>query len=54
MKGLDSYFRGRLAEYQAELDEQAEEPDAEPCVYCGHDTDENEDCHNPDCEECKA
>jgi hypothetical protein len=25
-----------------------------PCVYCGHDTDENEDCHNPDCEECKA
>jgi len=49
MKGLDSHFRGQLARYQAELDERAEEPDPEPCPYCGHDMDEHEECHNPDC-----
>ena len=52
MKGLDYHFGCMLADY---LDE-PEEPEAEalPCVYCGHDLDENEDCYNPDCEECKA
>ena len=51
MKGLDSYLRSRLAAYQAELDEP--EPEPVPCVYCGHDTDEHDDCHNPDCPEAK-
>lgn len=51
MQGLDSHFRGRLAEYQAELDEPEDE--VEPCIYCGHDLDDNDDCHNPDCPEAK-
>jgi hypothetical protein len=49
MNGLDSYFRGLLAEYQAEIDERAEEPDPTPCPYCGHDLDADDECHNPDC-----
>lgn len=48
MKGLDSHFRGQLARYQAELDE-PDEAEPVPCVYCGHDLDDNDDCHNPDC-----
>jgi hypothetical protein len=52
MKGLDSYFRGQLARYQAELDEPEEdEPEPIPCPFCGHDLDENEECNNPDCPE---
>ena len=49
MKGLDSYFRGLLARYQAEIDEP--EPEPVPCVYCNHDTDEHDDCTNPQCPE---
>ena len=51
MRGLDYHFGCMLADY---LDA-PEKPEAEalPCVYCGHDLDENEDCYNPDCEECK-
>lgn len=49
MKGLDYYFDGLLAEY---LDA-PEEPEAEvlPCIYCGHDCDEDDNCTNPDCPE---
>ena len=49
MKGLDNYFRTQLARYQAELDEPEAEP--VPCIYCGHDLDDNDDCHNSECPE---
>ena len=45
MKGLDYYFGCMLADYLDEPDE----PEAEPCPYCGHDMDEHEECNNPDC-----
>lgn len=45
MKGLDYYFDGLLDEYL----NQPEEPEPVPCVYCGADCDENDDCTNPDC-----
>ena len=49
MKGLDSYLRGQLARYQAELDEP--EPEPEPCIYCRAECDEHDDCTNPECPE---
>ena len=47
MKGLDYYLGRMLADY---LDE-PEEPEAEPCIYCEADCDENDDCTNPECPE---
>jgi hypothetical protein len=48
MKGLDNYFRTQLIRHQSYLDE-PEDPEPVPCVYCSHDLDDNDDCHNPDC-----
>jgi len=49
MKGLDYYFGCMLADYLDAPDEPEAEP--VPCVYCGHDCDEHDDCTNPDCPE---
>jgi len=49
MQGIDNHYRTLLAQHQAELDEPEAEPI--PCVYCGHDTDEDENCTNPNCPE---
>ena len=47
MKGLDYHFNKMLADYLNE----PEDPEPEPCVYCGHDLDEHDNCTNPDCPE---
>jgi hypothetical protein len=49
MKGLDYHFDCMLADYLDAPDEPEAEP--APCVYCGHDCDEHDDCTNPDCPE---
>jgi hypothetical protein len=49
MKGLDFYFGRMLADY---LDQPNEpEPEPAPCVYCRADTDQHDDCTNPNCPE---
>jgi hypothetical protein len=47
MKGLDYYFDCMLADY---LDAPAD-PEPVPCVYCGADCDDDDNCTDPDCPE---
>jgi hypothetical protein len=49
MKGLDYHFGCMLVDYLDASQEPEAEP--EPCPFCGHDLDDNDDCHNPDCPE---
>jgi hypothetical protein len=48
MKDLDNYYRTQLIRHQTYLDE-PDDPEPEPCPYCSHDLDADDDCHNPDC-----